>query len=134
MYSLLEKYIASLVEGGLVDVSELSMDAKLEILQLMQLPDNSYDVRDAIYNFLRVTRKGNHEKEDTLMKLLEDLVCKRREETFDDIVDLLQDEMIDYYKSHLQCMIYDAIDSLYPERPEFYIEMPLWERKHYLHY
>ena len=133
MNSLLEFYITDLVKNGLVEVSELDRDAKLEILQLMQRKDNAYDVQDAIHNFLRVTRKGGHEKEERLMKLLEDLICKRMEDTFDDIVDLLQDEIIDYYRSHLQCMIYDAIDSIFPDdKPMFYEDMPLWERKDYL--
>lgn len=131
MNSLLEFYIMDLVKSGLVDVSELDRDAKLEILQLMQRKDNSYDVQDAIHNFLRVTRKGDHPKNDVVMKLLEDLICHANENSFDELVDLLQDEIIEYYHSHLQCMIYDAIDTLYPERPDFYIEMPVWERKDY---
>lgn len=132
MNSLLEFYVMDLVKSGLIDVSELDRDSKLEILQLMQRKDNAYDVQDAIYNFLRVTRKGDHPKNDVVMKLLEDLICQASENAFDELVDLLQDEIIDYYRSHLQCMIYDAIDSLYPERPEFYLEMPLWERQDYL--
>lgn len=132
MKSLLELYVFNLVKQfGLDDIKDLSRDSKMEILRLMQRNDNDYNIQDAIRHFLVITRKNDDEKSDLVMKLLEDLICNAKEDVFDELVDLLQDEIIDYYRAHLQCMIYEMMDRLYPDKPDLFYDMPRNEREDY---